>query len=291
MAQELPYLGATGRTVVSFEHSRTDEGVSLTETRAQAAIPFYKTEHSTWSASFKAYDLVLGDTLHLADRQFEIPKHFGGADIGLGANFQGDKRTQGFSASVGSTGRQLLDSSNSRAVSLVYFHEWKVAEDRSWHLVVNYSNNRANFNNIPLPGFAYSIQRPGLRLMAGLPFAFVFWMPRPWIVNAGVSPFGANAEGGYLISGPWQAMTGFSWQPRSFQNLAPNVNNERLLFDKKEWMAGLRAGFGPMNSISLAYVYQYDRRFFIGKGLSNRRSDAANLEDAGGVQLRFRASF
>jgi hypothetical protein len=287
----MSFLGASGKTAVAAEYSNTDKGTSLTETRLQAAVPFYKSEKSIWSVSARGHALALGETLRLADRAFDIPKDFGSAELGLSANFPREKGGQGFNAGLGTTGRRLFESENSRAVSLTYFKEWKTAPDTSWYFLLSYSNNRTNFNNIPLPGVAYGLQRESLRIMAGFPFFFLSWMPRPWLLNSTLSPFSSNLDLGYMVSGPWQVMAAFAWQPRSFQNLAPDIDGERLMFDKKEAALGLRAAFGPLHSVSLAYVYQFDRRFFIGESITERKSSAADLDDAGGIQFKMRTAF
>lgn len=287
----MSFLGASGRTSIAAEYANTDGDVSLTETRLQAGVPIYKSERAIWSVHARGHALSLGRTLRIADRNFEIPKDFGSAEVGFGANFPRADVSRGFSATIGTTGRRLFDAENTRALSLTYFSEWKTAPDHSWYFLVSYSNNRTVFNNIPIPGFAYGYTQKSLRLMVGAPFAFVFWMPLPYVLNATLSPFSSSADLGYIIHGPWQAMTSVAWQPRSFQNLAPDIDKQRLLFDRKEATFGVRAMFGPFHSVSLAYVYQFDRRLFIGESLSKRASSAADLEDSGGIQFKLRTSF
>lgn len=283
--------GVPGKTSVAAEYSNTDNGVSLTETRLQGAVPVFKSEKSIWSVTARGQTLSLGETLRIGDRNFDIPKGFGSAEMGVSAFFPRESGTRGFTASFGTTGRRLFDSENSRVISLNYFSDWKTSPQTSWTFFLSYSNNRTFFNNIPLPGFAYTYTQDSFRIMAGLPFAFISWMPRPWILNASLSPFNSNADAGYMISGPWQVMASFNWSPRAFQNLTPDVNDERLMFDKKEAAIGARAAFGPMHSVSIAYVYQYDRRFYVGQSLSSRESTAADLADSGGIQFKMRTAF
>lgn len=290
-AQDMAFLAAPGKTSIAAEYSNTDKGTSVTETRLQAGVPVYRSEKSIWNVNARGQAVALGETLRINDRAYDVPKHFGGGEIGFGANFPRANGAQGFNASVGTTGRRLFESENSRILNLTYFSEWKTKPDTSWYFFLSYSNNRTSFNNIPLPGFAYGLQREGFRFMAGFPFVFVMWMPRPWLLNTSLSLFNANADVGYMIQGPWQAMATLNWQPRSFQNLAPDVDGERLMFDKKEAALGVRAAFGPAHSVSLAYVYQFDRRIFIGKSITEARSDRANIEDAGGIQFKMRTSF
>lgn len=290
-AQDFPVLGANPKGLIAGEFSSTGGKSPYEESKLQLNVPFYKGEKNTWFATGRGNLVSLDETLIIADRGYEIPKDFGGADFGFGASFPGEKVNRGFTASVGSTGRSLFDHENARVFSATYFSDWKTQSGNSLYFFLSYSNNRTVFNNIPLPGFAYGIQRETFRLMAGLPFAFVWWMPRPWMMTASASPFHSGAELAYLIGPIWQFAAGGSWQPRSFQNLAPDVDDERLLFDKKEWTVGPRVSFGPAHSASLMYVYQFDRRFFIGESLNDRHSTATELADAGGVQFKFKTSF
>lgn len=290
-AQDMPFTGVNPRGLVAGEFATTGGKSPYEESKLQLNVPVIKGEKSTWLATARGNLISLDDTMIIADRGYEIPKDFGGADVGFAASFPGEKVNRGFSASVGTTGRSLLDDDNSRVYSATYFSDWKAANGNSWYFFVSYSNNRTVFNNIPLPGVAYGINRETFRFMAGFPFVFVWWAPKPWMFTASASPFHTGVEGAYLLHGPWQFAAGGSWQPRSFQNLAPDINDERLLFDKKEWTIGPRMSFGPANSLSLMYVYQFDRRFFIGKSLTERNSTATELADAGGLQLKFRASF
>lgn len=291
LAQDMPFLPSSGKTFVSAEYNNTEGGNSLTDLRGQVSVPVYKSEKSIWSVNARGQSVSLGQTLEIRDRNFRVPKHFGGGDLGFGANFPRPEGGQGFNASVGSTGRQLFHHENSRVLSATYFKEWKADAGRSWYFFLSYSNNRTTLNNIPLPGFAYGFQKDSLRLMAGFPFVWVSWMPRPWFLTASISPFGSYSDIAYSVAGPWQIMTSFVWQPRSYQNLAPDIDGERLLFDRKEAALGARAAFGPFHSVTLAYVYQYDRRFFIGESTSDRRSSAAQLDDSGGIQLKIRTAF
>lgn len=291
LAQDMSFLWSGRKTSIALEHSNTDGGTHLTENRLQFAVPVFKSEKSVWNVSLKGQHVHLGETLQIADRALDIPKDFGSGEVGFGANFPSEKVNRGFNASIGTTGRQLFNSENSRVVSLTYFSEWKTLTKNSWYFFLSYSNNRTTLNNIPLPGFAYGVKGENYNWLVGFPFVFFNWRPMPWIWTIFSSPFTSFTDVAYVVSGPWQVMTGLAWQPRSYQNIAPDVDDERLLFEKKEWTIGGRMAFGPFHSASLAYVYQFDRRFFVGESITERNSTATNLPDAGGVQLKLQTSF
>lgn len=288
-AQEMPFAGGRPDLIsVNGEFAATP---SLEESRAGFSVPVYKGERAIWSVQARGSALSLDHTRVIADRAFTIPKQFGEASIGGAVLIKGDERNQGGNVSVGSSGRQLLNQANSRFVSTTYFHQWKYPEGKSIYFFLSYSNNRSRFNNIPLPGIAYGVERAELRWMVGFPFASINWSPGLWRLNAMGSPFGAHAQAGYAFREPWQAFTSWGWAPRAYQNLAPDLDDERLLFEKKEWSTGIAFAPAPPLSISAAYVYQYDRRFFIGKSASDRTSSATMISDEGGAQIKVRWSF
>ena len=281
---------AAGRYAsVSAEWQQT--GRDVTEARAGLSVPLHASERQVWSASLRGQLVSLSGSPLIADRAFRVPRQFGGADVGLTALFPRETSNQGASATIGATGRRLLHEGNARAVSLTYFHEWKRPDATSWYLFVAYANNRATLNNVPLPGFAYSVARESYRLLLGAPFLTASWTPGPWRLGAFASPFSAALNLGYVIRGPWQAQASAGWYPRSFQNLAPDVDGERLLYDKKEWSAGLAFQPAPPISVSLQYVYGFDRRLFVGRSVAKPRSDAADLADGGGLQFKARLAF
>jgi hypothetical protein len=288
-AQEMPFAG--GRPDLTSIQGEASSTPSLEESRASVSVPVFKGERTIWSAQMRGSALTLDRTRTIADRSFEIPKQFGEASLGGAVLVRGEELNQGGNLSVGSSGRSLWDEENSRFVSANYFAQWKYPEGKSIYFFMSYSNNRSRFNNIPLPGVAYGEERETLRWMVGFPFAFANWTPGPWRINAFGSPFGASAQAGYVLHGPWQGFASWGWSPRAFQNLAPDIDHERLLYEKKEWSLGAAYSPAPPISVSVAYLYQYDRRIFIGESASRRASSSSLIRDEGGVQIKARFAF
>ncbi len=286
-AQEWPFLNSGKATSLNSDIASTD----TLESRFGFVQPLSVTESQIWSAALRGQIISLPDSLVIADRGYTIPKDFGGADIGIGGAFPNPSGQQGFHASIGSTGRQLFNQNNSRTFTANYFREWKKDNGDAWYFLVNYSNNRTSWNGIPIPGFAYAINRQTYRLMLGAPFITASWSPGDWRIMLMGSPFAIFQQAAYVIHAPWQILTSVGWYPRSFQNLAPAIDNERLLFDKKEWSTGFAFAPAPPIAVSLLYVYHFDRRFFIGESVSQRKSSAVELADAGGVQFKLRFAF
>lgn len=292
-AQELPFLNPNAAKAVGVTSEITAVGgpLSVDESRAGFSAPVYVGERSIWNLTARAQSIRLGQALPLADRGVDVPKHFGGADFGLAAQFPRENSNQGFSASIGSTGRRLFHDGNARAVTATYFHEWKLPSGNARYFLLSYSNNRTLLNGIPIPGFAYAFIKPTYRLIVGAPFFMWMWSPDPWRVQFFASPFSSAVQTAYVVRGPWQIQGSLGWYPRSFQNIVPDEDGERLLFDKKEWSLGGAFQPAPPISISLSYVYDFDRRLFAGQSVGKRRSGAVEIADAGGLQFKLRMAF
>lgn len=288
-AQEMPFAG--GRPDLISVNGEFTSTPSVEESRTGFSVPIHKGESSVWSVQARGATVTLDKTRTIADRGFDLPKQFGEASLGTALLLKRDDFNQGGNVSVGSSGRRLLDEENSRFVSANYFAQWKYPEGKSIYFFLSYSNNRSRFNNIPLPGVAYGVEKEKLRWMVGFPFATVNWMPERWRFSAFGSPFGANAHAGYVLREPWQAVATWGWSPRAYQNLAPDIDHERLNYERKEWSLGAAFAPAPPVNLTIAYVYQYDRRFFIGKSASDRSSSATEIRDEGGAQIRARWAF
>jgi hypothetical protein len=293
MAQDMPVINSGIGKAVSVNIDSADVGgdVGVSDDRFGLGVPLYMSESTSLAANFKGQSITLERSLVIPDRALVIPKNFGGADLGVSAYFTGAKVNQGFSGSIGTTGRKLFDSENSRSLSATYFREWKNGGGATWFLFLSYANNRSTLNNVPLPGMGYAKGGENYRYFIGLPLLYGSWNPERWRFVGVVSPFTASAQAGYVVREPWQVLSSVAWLPRSFQNIAPDVKDERLLYDKKEWSTGVAFNPAPPISASLLYVYQFDRRFFIGRSTSDRRSSALNLADGGGVQVKVRWVF
>lgn len=293
-AQEMPFMtsGATQNIGVGFEHSDTSHVMRVEEERGFINVPLWKGERDSFAAMVKGQRVTLGEHLVIGDRHLTIPRDFGSADINASWLRETESGTQhGLSAGIGVSGRSLTDGDESQSYSLNYFTKWKADNGNSWFFFLSYSNNRSTFNNIPFPGLAYGINGASYRVIVGAPFVMVAWFPRSYFFNMALSPFSASADAAVTVYQPIQATASFSWTPRSYQNITPNVDKERLLYDKKEWAAGAKASFGPATSIALLYIYDFDRRLFVGESLTKRRSNAVDLADSGGFAIRLRAAF
>lgn len=298
LAQEFSGLmsGSDG-LIFSLEHLAEAEpdstpGFTIQRQRGFTSIPVYsKEDGQSASLILRGDRTLLGDTLYFADRNVTTPRDFGTIEIG-GAwqKKEEDGDRHGLSLTYGSAGRRLLDNGETPIITGNFLIENKISETKSWIYVFSYSNNRVFLNNIPLPGFAYVRSEKTHTLVIGAPFLFGMWRLDPWHMSASLSPWSATSDVAYRFYGPFMAYSNLKWTPKAYENLVEN-SDDRFIFDKKEWGTGLRAFFGRRGSLSVGYLWNFDRRFLLGESLSKRRSDAIAIGDSGGFQLQARVSF
>ena len=297
-AQEMGFLGGEGGSAYSFglEHLYENApasmpGFRIEEQKGSLSIPVYVEGESSYSLGIRGQRVILGESLRFADRGVDLPEEFGTAELSLAWNKKDSfGNRMGAYASYGHAGRRILDNGLSPIVTLNLFTERLADGGNSWLFFLNYANNRAILNNIPIPGFAYSINGKAGRLMLGIPFIFGFWRPDPFMLSTFLSPFGASAEVAYRFYGPLMVYTNAAWRPKAFQNLVEG-SEDRLIFEKKELSLGLRAMFGRQSNISLGYVRNIDRRFLLGRSLRDPNSDTITIPDSDGWQARLKFTF
>jgi hypothetical protein len=273
----------------SMSAPSTAPGLTVQEQRGSLNLPFYDGVESDVAFLARAQRTEVGKRLHFNKTGIDIPDEFGAADFGFAWSDEdmfGNRN--GLSATLGNAGTRLVSGDRPPIVAATFTMERKKV-GHSWIYFLAYSNNRTILNNIPIPGFAYAINAREYTAVFGLPFVFANWRLDSWSFTGALSPFGAMVDGGLRFLGPWQIFTGVAWSPRSYQNLVEG-REERLIFDKKELDVGFRFLMGPRGSLTAAYAYHFDRRFLLGKSLTEN-IDSLALADSGGFQVKLRLAF
>lgn len=300
-AQEMSFLRgpeALKSVSVSFEHQQLGSGASssprrpIEEQKGSLQFPLLSRGTATYFAGISGHRVNAEEMIEIPDRHLSVAHELGAMEFSLGWSEESLWEGRGGAVvSVSDSGRYERLFSHDRSISATTFYEKKRSDGDSWFYFLNYSDNRTVLNKIPLPGFAYSFNRQSYKALLGLPFGFISWRSAFGLsLTAFASPFAANTELSYMATPPLYLFTSVAWSPRSFQNLVPK-KDERFFYDKKEWNLGVRFVLSREISGSLAYVYGFDRRFFIGESFAERDSDQFQLSDAGGVQFKLRASF
>ncbi len=296
-AQEMSILGGDPAAFVfSIEHQgeaapKSNPDLSIEEQKASAAIPIYNQGSWTGGIALRGQRTHLGKELRFANRGLQIPQDFATAEAGFFLSHVDESNQRyGLSATYGSAGHRLLDEGRTPIVTSTFSFEKPIEEGRSWIYFLNYSNNRTFWNHVPLPGFAYAIKEKSRTLILGLPFLFANWRMDPYYVTAIIYPIGAMTEVSWRFWGPMMIYASLGWQPKAYQNLV-QVSDERLIYTRKELAAGLRLFAGRKGSLSVGYVWNFDRRLFIGTSLTQVSEDVIDVDDSGGMQIKARASF
>lgn len=295
-AQDMGFLSpaALGKFSISGEAvtlpaPASPPGPALEEQRLSLGIPLYTQAQSGLSFTARGQRTRLGDTLTFARAGVAIPREFGAADVGV-AWSQEDLEGNRFSASgtVGATGTRLLANGDSPVVGVNLVWDRKKL-DHSWIYFLNYSNNRAFLNNVPIPGLAYAWQGKTYNAAVGLPFAFFMWRPDPLYLTLVLSPFSSSVDLGLRFWGPLQAFGSLAWSPRAYQ--LASGERDRLIYEERLGALGVRAMFGPMGTLSVAFVKAFKRRFLYGESLTDHDADVIELGDSVGAQIKWRLSF
>lgn len=281
---------------LAFEHQATSKptpslGVTIEEQKGVLTLPLFKVRRSAFALIASGTRTELGESLRFADRGIDIPKEFQSTEAGImWTKKEEDGDRYGASASYGRAGTGFWSKDGSGILNFTAFTERPTENGNSWFFFLNYANNRTFLNNIPLPGFAYSMRRGSYRLLLGVPFALFFWRPSNFSLMVVGSPFSASFELGYRIWGPVQAYGNAAWLPKAYQNLVPGTE-ERLISEGKEAGAGLRFFLTRKASLSAGYVRAFDRELRLGTSRSKTTSTPVKLGNADGFQAKIAFGF
>jgi hypothetical protein len=290
VAQEMPGMGgADPSNPIAF--SGETQWLDIEEQRGQLAIPLHKGDKNWSWLAVRGQRVLFHQPVVFRDRNVEIPQEIGSLDVS--GNFAHQNvlgETSSYSASYGTSGRSLFSADNVRTITANYMTESKVGTN-NWIFGLNYSNNRNILNNIPIPIVAYAWNLEKSKFIVGAPFLFGMWRPMPLILVGVASPFFAMAEASYFVYGPVQLHGGMSWLPRVFQSLDSADRNQRFFYEKVEWTAGVRLPLSRTNSVSLSYVLDTNRQFYLGQSRSEMSSAVVQIDRAAGIQMKAKFSF
>lgn len=178
----------------------------------------------------------------------------------------GDRRQFGGNFSVGSASDKLFNSIHETEFQVTASAMIPSGQRNAWLFLLNYSNNRNFLNNIPLPGLAYIWNEPdhGFRAIIGFPFLYLSWRPdENW--NARLSVTGTTnqrAEITRRIVGPLRAFLAYERSPLQWMPAGRADNSDRLIYDEKKTLLGLRSPITKVLSADLSGGRTFDRRMF-----------------------------
>lgn len=163
-----------------------------------------------------------------------------------------------------------------------------------WIGVVNYSNNRAFLNNIPLPG-AFYIHELSKENSLILGFPIIFWsrsLSAKWGIRYfGLIPWNHRLRLLYKFSDSLSFYTGLEQSPQTFFRHDRRSRYDRFFWFERRIAAGLE---GTINK-SLRYDFSgglsFDRQFFEARNFSEKKEFLINADKALFVALSLRYTF
>lgn len=154
-------------------------------------------------------------------------------------------------------------------------------ETNAWVLLLNYSNHRSFWRNVPLPGFGYEFApSPQLRGLVGAPFNMVQWMPleKLTVEASYLIPRTIHAKVGYRIVEPVEIYAGFDWDNDRWFRSARADDEDQLFYYEKRVTGGVRWDFIENAWLDFSAGYAFDRFFFEGEDYDDRHDHRIDID-------------
>ena len=300
----MPSFGAPGKQnfLTSAKRSDSQNKDAPNESRRQGTYqfdgfifaPVYQNENSTFGLTAKTQQLHF-DNLE-KNSNFEPTPDLYNHQYGLTWAHQTDENTSwSFGGIYGSASNKPFEGTDVTAIDTTLTKSEKISETASWLYFVNYSNNRALLNNIPIPGFAYVFKnvektRGGA---IGLPFFSYWWMPTPKLFTSifVMLPSNAQWQAGYLLWGPFQALVKLEYGQQVYMRSNRQRSEDRIFYDVKKAATSIKTYLGASTYLEIEVAKIFDRYLYDGKSNIELRSDRMHLPDDTQTTFSFQISF
>jgi hypothetical protein len=271
---------------------------SRTSAHAGARVQPYRSDHDELTLGANAAETRIGGGAALPEAG-PLPERLYRIDGSLAwRHLDDDRRVYGLSATVGSASDRPFASADVLSVSATAFTRLPAGGDDAWLLFLNYANNRAVLNNVPLPGVGYLLVRDRvLTAMIGLPFAFVSWHPRPWFdADLGVSGLG-SAHAGVAArplpdGAPWLRLhAAYDWHTDTFKRADRQDLRDQLMFREMTLTAGLACEPGKWFKADFSGGYAFQREMFEDHSTTGHHSDLLDIPPGAVFAVEFSSRF
>jgi hypothetical protein len=238
----------------------------------------------SWTLTGKASLMNLSQPVPIPQSPVVFPECLG--RIEAGASYLkrlGERRQWGAALSAGSASDKIFHSLYETEVQLTGSYMIPSKQTNAWLFLFQYSNNRNFLNNVPLPGFAYLWNKPerGLQVIAGFPFVSLNYQPGPdWSGRLTLLSFtNQAAEIARKLTGPAWAYIAYQRAPEQWMRAGRDNNSNRLIYDEKKALLGVRSPLGKSFSIELSGGRTFDRRLFESEDASHTGAPRFNLHN------------
>ena len=200
------------------KESMAGDRFSLEQSRLEASAPIYSAEEFNWRATaFAEYDDI-ESSARFPDGRI-MPNRLWDLGVGIGHNRElAEGKSVSGNLSLSSPSEKPFSAGRDMGITLNLSYKLPQADENAWIFFLGFSNNRGFLNYVPLPGVAYFYRASSqLRMVLGLPFAMLFWLPgENWTVSAYYFPI-RSAD--LTRRGPTAAVT---YRERSFISHSPS---------------------------------------------------------------------
>jgi hypothetical protein len=293
-------LGAGMNTIENtalISPARGEEGNKHTpqifENKLRGQFVVAKKRKTLWTISPRVgyFHLSQSPVIQSPTTSITVPDELWDAEVGGAFNTELKQgRELNLSAGVGSASDAPFETSRETTLRLGAAYSKPSGSSNLWLFTLNYSNNRAFANNIPIPGVAYMINSPAhrLNLVLGFPFINVIhqsterWMNRLTLLG----PTNITAESAYSIAGPVKMYSMLEWGQSSWLRKDRPERDVRLIYDRKKWSAGLQGPLSKRVRGNFSAGYEFGRRFFESDSFFRNNEPTADLRDSWVYQLK-----
>ncbi len=255
------------------------EAIKLRQSKGGASIPVAKDENSSWKASAQAdYDAI--ETTERFPNGRQMPNRLW--DLGAGISYNRaleEGRALGVGFDVNSPSDRPFGNGRDVGFNLNATYKIPAEGENLWILFLSASTTRGFLNYVPLPGAAYVYKASdSLRLVIGLPFAFLLWTPAETLtVTFSYFPL-RNAEL-RLGMGPRRGLNGYvmaNFRARNFRLHGRTDKDERLFNEEGLAQAGVNIPLlGPAVMLEAGGGHAFARSYFLAQKANERGSAPA----------------
>ncbi len=260
-----PVIRVTGRQDISAE-SQQGERSDVQQASAFALVPVSSSEKHLLSLSASTQILALDTVQTLPGSARSIPGTLW--NVSFGASYlrnysSGDSST--FSASFGSASDRPFTAGHVNAIGATAVYSHPSGDRKTWLFLLNYSNNRAFMNNIPMPGVAYVFvdESRTFNAVIGIPYLSVRWEFVPsWTVSFSSHITYLRTDLSKRLFGPAQLYAFFEWNQQPYFRSDRTDRSLRIFFDEKKVGLGLKSPLSSFLMADLSFGLSADRRVF-----------------------------
>ncbi len=226
----------------------------------------------------------------LSNQEKERPNF---SNISFGSSYQyflEDRKFIGMSVSYGSSSDRPFKDGRDGALVLNLIHQ----QNEKWIWLVNYSNNRAFLNNVPLPGVLFIKENTREKmLMFGFPFIHLVLpvMNKNFIFRyTALLPYNHHLK----ILKPLNFVhlfVGLDQSTQSYFDSRRLSDDKRTFWFERRSSIGVEKSFGPFLKIDFQSGLAFNRKYFEARSFMRNRSNIFSIKDGIFVGLNLKSSF